>query len=166
MAELWELLAHVAECLSAIAVIVGLIGIWFQLRDGNRATLSAAYQGMVGNSFTLIQNVLNDENLLKAIGARVLPGRPEDEVRWHFMALAVLRHYENLFVQYKLRAIDQSRWSGYRELLTWYLHAPAMRAWWSATPHATWFSPDFAAEISDLLKTTTPAPQRGASATS
>jgi len=151
--DLLHVLADGAQVISAIGVVVGLPLVLWQIHTGNKALRSSAYQGMVGNSFTLIQNVLNDDAMLSAMGTRLFPeGQPVrlDEVRWHFMALAVMRHYENLHVQHRLHSIDDDQWSGYRSLLSWYMGKEAFRRWWTFE-HRQWFSSSYQREIDDLI---------------
>lgn len=152
--ESWKVASEIAGVASTVVAIVGVVLVVRQIKSGNKALRSGAYQGMVANSFTLISNVLNDEAMLKAIGPRIFPGPQapsSDDLRWHFMALAIMRHYENLFVQHALGSITDNQWKGYHGLLSWYLKKDAFRTWWNGETRL-WFSPDFSHEVDRLTE--------------
>ena len=66
------------------------------------------------------------------------------------MALATIRHFENLFVQHRLGSLDQAQWAGYKRLFRFYLDMHGFKVWWSDPGHQKWFSPSFKQMVDDM----------------
>lgn len=154
----WQL---IVESLTAVATIAGLIFIYRQVAAAHKqitaagdALRSSAYQGVVTHSLVLIENLIARDDMLNLLANNMAnegaPRSSPEKLRWHFMALATMRHFENLSVQHELGSIRESEWGGYRNLLAFYLSRPGFRTWWGEQNHNEWFSQRFQNLVAEL----------------
>jgi len=78
---------------------------------------------------------------------------PAEQVRLHFLLLAVFRHFDNLHYQHARGTIESEQWEGYSHILDGYLHLPGVIAWWSS--NSVGFSVGFQKHVADRLSGTT-----------
>ncbi len=138
----------IAELVAAVAVVVSLIYLAVQVRQGNRVNSAAARHAI--SQFAL------DFSMFKAAHAdrlarvnREVDLSPGDlEFRWwnHMM---VFLHAETYFHHYALRLMPEKHWSGYVTYVRGHLQSPGARAFWEDVGPA--FSADFAQWIDGLL---------------
>ena len=155
-----HVIAPFALVVTALATFIGLIYVGAQLRVTSDALRSAAFQGIVAHSLTLIENVIGRDETLDAFGTMMEPGVATDRegLRRHFMALATMRHFENLSMQHNLGSIDDDQWNGYRNLFGYYLGLDGFKAWWSNPRNQQWFSPAFRQLVVEIQAPLAPTP--------
>jgi hypothetical protein len=155
----WQVMATVAELLAAIGVIVSLIYLASQVRDGAAQTRLMAVQSILGKLNSTFDRLAGDQSAAD-LWARGLRGMAElrtdaETVRFMATLLGLFRTYEELFQYYKQGSIDDWAWSGldagFRDIMA----TPGFQEWWEL--RQGWFCTEFAAFIGDAL----PAPEGG-----
>jgi len=141
--------------ITALATVGGVVGVVWQLGSTAQALRSSAYQEIVAHSLTLIENLISHKEVLKTFATE--SGRSADEpeldrLRWHFMVLATIRHFENLHVQNRLGSVTNDQWHGYQNLLRHYLKESGFGKWWSVPLHQSWFSQSFREMVATLQR--------------
>lgn len=112
MKEKLQEYALVAEVVSALAIVVSLVFVGFQIQDGNRETRSAAQQAISDQTVTFIMDMATDEHLPRLLGeitvnqARREDLAIEDVIRINAVAVAGLRRVENTFIQVNEGILD------------------------------------------------------------
>jgi len=127
--------ALLAEIVGSVAVVGSLADLAVQVRQNSRATQSATYQSVVSKSMEILATMYsengNAELWLRATGGDA-DLSPVEKTRFHFLMLAVFRHFDNLHYQHVHGAIGSEQWQGYAQLLDGYLSSPLMDAWWAS----------------------------------
>ena len=143
-------LAQTLQLLGNAGVIVGILLLVYELNQ-NRQMMQAQTR------HDLTQGIV-DQVLLRAVEFPSLMDRSrsdfsgfseEDVARFNAFVNARLRYWENVHYQYRLGLYDESEFSAQREAWKGFLSGAAAQERWRLTRNA--YSPDFAAEIDDLV---------------
>lgn len=143
-------IALFAEIVGSIAVVASLAYLAVQVRQNTRATQSATYQSVVSNSLEILASMYSENgNVELWLRANELDAdlSPAERMRFHFLMLAMFRHFDNLHYQHAHGAIESEQWQGYAHLLDGYLSSPGVAAWWAS--NSAGFSAGFRKQIGD-----------------
>jgi hypothetical protein len=148
--EKWAL---VAEVVSGIAIVVTLVVLIFQIRQGTAAVRASTYQDVVDSITTTLHERAFDEDVARlwytADAGEVLEGL--DAERFNALAIANMRRFENAYYQYLIGGIEPSQWDGIRRALGTVVTTPGHRRWWPE--RRALFSEDFQMLVDDILDT-------------
>jgi hypothetical protein len=138
----------IAELIAAIAVVISLIYLAVQVRQGNRVNSAAARHAL--SQFALDFSMFkagHSDRLAKVLEETDL-NKGDLQFRWwnHMM---VFLHAETYYHHYELKLIPKKHWSGYVKYVQGYLESPGVREFWDDVGDA--FSVDFSQWISSQL---------------
>jgi hypothetical protein len=138
----------IAELVAAVGVVISLIYLAIQVRQGNRVNSAAARHAL--SQFALEFSMFKAEHadrLAKVLEETNLsPG--DLQFRWwnHMM---VLLHAETYYHHYELKLMPTKHWSGYVKYVHGYLETPGVPEFWDDV--GTAFSVDFSKWIDSQL---------------
>ena len=151
-----EDISNISQALAAIATVLGLAFVGYQIRHNTRATRAAAHHS--------VSDSLNELNLMFAGNGDVtriwLVGMQDRkalsaENKWRFDS--VMRAYmhvcETMFVQSELGSGDDSIRLAEEEGIRTVMASPGPREWWDENPYG--FGPEFREYVDRL----TPVPE-------
>ena len=124
--------ASIAEIVGAVAVVVSLIYVAFQIRDNTRALVSNSRQELAAQDMVYLSSVL-DPTVLAVAQAKFVTGETLTDVE--FSQLAERQHlnfriFENAYYQYTIGVLEESQWKRYSEIIGQVIcEAPASDMW-------------------------------------
>jgi hypothetical protein len=148
-----EDLGNIGEFVAAVAVVISLIYLAFQIRQNTRSVRAATHHSaMRGASET--QNVLaqsNDAARVFRVGSREPGELTEDErLRFDSMLLSVFMWFEDAFFQYQQSMVDREYWEGRQRALLSQLKRPGTASWW--TRRSKFFARSFVSFTEQLVQ--------------
>ncbi len=144
-----EFYVSIAELVAAIAVVISLVYLAIQVRQGNRVNSATARHAI--SQFALDYSMFKAEHADRL--ARVLEESDLNAGDLHFRwwnHMMVFLHAETYFHHYELRLMPKKHWSGYVRFVQGYLEAPGVREFWDDVGPA--FSYDFSKWIDSQLR--------------
>lgn len=129
-----DFLGNIGEFVGAVGVIVSLAYFSVQLRQNTKALKASSYQEISHNSRELLELLIADGSMAEIFtrgregGIEVLS--PVERVRWHSMLLAIFRHWDNLFYQYRNDMLERELWKSYQHVIRGYMSDVGFQEWW------------------------------------
>ncbi|MCA9759373.1 MAG: hypothetical protein KDA27_26505, partial [Candidatus Eisenbacteria bacterium] len=124
-------IALLAEIIGSVAVVASLAYLAVQVRQNTRAARSATYQSVVSKSLEILAPMYSEDGIAE-LWLRATDSdadlSPVEQTRFHFLMLAMFRHFDNLHYQHMHGAIESEQWQGYAQLLDGYLSASRVAA--------------------------------------
>ncbi len=141
--------AYLAEILGVIAVVVTLIYLSVQVRQGTELLRSESRQALVTNDVTsLASNFQNADVFAKYVAGDEMSA--EDQLRMSFMFALDLRNREFEYFQYTNGLLDEQTWLAYRHVILINHSAGHGRVWWEKIGREI-VDPVFAKLVDELL---------------
>ena len=141
--------ASIAEIAASVGVLLSLIFVGTQIRDGNRETRAATIQAALDSEMFLAATAAEHA----AIWDKVMTGQPltaGEEMRTGIVLYNLLMtESENRFRQFNEGYLDARSWEGRRASLGLMVKLPVYEVW-RGTPGGVNHSADFLALLSDL----------------
>lgn len=125
-------LTQVAAIISSVAVVVSLIYASVQLRHNTRALMATTYNAVTANSLALLSPMAGNPEFSEFLHrAHSEPGSltPAERMRFDAAMLAIFRHWDNLYYQFRGGTLDREMWKIYERTLTRWLANDAWAAW-------------------------------------
>ncbi|HEY5566742.1 MAG TPA: hypothetical protein VIM81_05805 [Gammaproteobacteria bacterium] len=142
-------LGTIANLLAAIGVLVTLIYLSRQVRQGNLLAKSQARQRMVEQTHEKLYQWKNDPALRSCFVKKTTLSQDEQETV-HYFLLAAMRQREWEWFQYKDGVIGKDVYEAYHEVISLHLGIPRTRRWWQ-TVGRIGFNPGFVTEVDSFL---------------
>lgn len=115
--------AAVGQVVAATAVVITILLISRQIRNSVQELRVNSFHGDVANAIALNSLFISDPGFADVyLRAQRDPSSlsPGDALRWHLFLMAVFRHYDNLYSQFRAGTLDPELWQGWeRTFLTW-----------------------------------------------
>lgn len=141
--------AYLAEIIGVIVIVVTLIFLSIQVRQGTELLRSESRQALVTNDITsLASNFQNADVFAKYVSESELSA--EDQLRMSFMFTLDLRNREFEYLQYSRGLLDEQTWLAYRHVIAINHSTGPGRVWWDNVGREI-VDPSFAKLIDDLL---------------
>ena len=105
--------AAVGQVVAAIAVIITIVLVSRQLRLSARELRTSSFHGDVANAIALNSLFIADAEFTELyLRAQRDPGSLSriDALRWHLYLIAVFRHYDSLYSQFRAGTLDRELW--------------------------------------------------------
>jgi len=153
-------LASIGSFVSGVAVLISLVYLASQVRQGNRATRAEIHQNILtgwlsaGNLVT--QNAEVFARGLAADAGKFDAMSDADKLVFVTVAMAMFRHYENVFLQNREGYVRSEDWNAWTTHLLMYFNMQGVRYWW--TMRRSSFSPAFVAFLESASPSSMPAP--------
>ncbi len=139
----------VANLLAALGVLVTLIYLSRQVRQGNALARAQARQRMVEQTCEELYVWKNDPTLRMCFTKKAALTEDEHGVL-HYFLVAAMRQREWEWLQFKDGAIPQDVYRAYHGVIALHLGIPRTRKWWQTVGRAG-FDPGFVAEVDTFL---------------
>ena len=120
MTDILKEFALIAEIISAIAIIISLIFVGFQIKENTRATQANAFHSIAALDIDLLLRMGSsiESSKISTLFRENPQALSEDELNFGFyMFAAEVRHVENLFIQKESNMISQRSWQSRKALV-------------------------------------------------
>lgn len=127
-------LAHYAEIIAAIAVVVSLLYVGRQVQDNTAAIKSATVQSVADSSDAALRDLAADEDLskIRLIGDADYSALSELEAhRYRMFVRGQWIRMQNIYAQNQLGVLDDSFWSMYAKIICEIYAFEGVKATWS-----------------------------------
>ncbi|PRX56228.1 hypothetical protein [Flagellimonas meridianipacifica] len=131
MNEILQEYALIAEIISAMAVIISLIFVGFQIRDNTKATQASTFHEITTLDIQLLLSFANSKESARIVSCfRASPDSlTEEEYNQGFYFFAAeVRHVENLFLQHKNKMLNERDWNSRKALVEGVVQSPGFGA--------------------------------------
>ena len=148
----WDMIGAIAELVGALAVVLTLAYLAFQVKQSNLAGSVSAKQEMT-RQFADYSDLLLQNPILHSVYIRGLAGEELDTIEkaqfntlmgkasWYFAAM----HF-----QYSTRTVSDDEWKQSRAMIAKTCSLPAFKRWWE--PRSNDYSPEYTSFINNLIK--------------
>ena len=131
-------------------VVVSLIYLALQVKQGAKAMRAATYQGTLNSSREILSPIYENSEVRQffcAVAGSTEQLNGEDELRWHSMMLVAFRHFDNVLFQHRLQTLAEELWPGYSSAFIFWLRYPRVLAWFDENRES--FSEDLQAWVNE-----------------
>lgn len=143
-------LSAIAEIVSAVAVVVTLIYLSRQVRQGNLLARAQTRQWMIEQAHTELYRWMDDPVLHASI---VKPGplTADEQCKLHYFLIAAMRQREWEWFQGRDKVVSEDVKNSNLAVLGLHLGTERTRNWWRKVGHVG-FHPEFVAEVNAYLE--------------
>lgn len=131
MKEILEEYVLIAEIVSAIAIVISLVFVGFQIRGNTKATQASTFLEIAALDIKLLLGFGNSRELSRII--TIFRDNPdslteEDRIQGFYLFGAEVRHVENLFLQNKNKMLSKTHWESRKALVNGVVLSPGFGA--------------------------------------
>jgi hypothetical protein len=141
--------ASLAEIIGVAVVVITLIYVAVQVRQGSEALRSDARQAAIALDQENVYRVIDYPDLGVTHSGRA-PASFEDKARLQFWIVSQMRVREFEWLQYRAGRLDELTWLSYRNVIYFVLGSKRARQQWALC--APYFNPEFAEEVATMLR--------------
>ncbi len=126
-------LGNIGEFVAAIAVVISLIYLAFQIRQNTKTVRTSTYQAVLDYSNRVNELILSNPHLERIwrVGRRDLTQLTDDErPQFRLLITTFLNVYETMFLQYRRGTLDEEYWKSRLPGLGVKFSQPGVRAHW------------------------------------
>lgn len=127
-------LGSIGEFIAAIATVITLIYLAFQLRQNTRALKAAAFQNVTSEMGKNVEHIMDNGELAEIlIKGTVAPQSltPAERLRLSAVYVSSFRRLESVYVQYSLGTMEHENKKGFEQSMLPLLQLPFGREWWN-----------------------------------
>ena len=139
-------LAHLAEIIGAVAIVISLVYVGQELNANTAAVQAASLQSVTNASSVSMLAVVENEDFARIrIQAMRDPSQlsETEQLRWFLYQRQMWLHFQNVWQQWELGTLDNGIWEGYERVICRdLLGDEAARQQWQET-HAFALSTEF-----------------------
>jgi len=132
--ELWPAIGAIGEAVGALAVVVSLFYVGFQIRQSARATQAETARESVAAIRHFNEAMISNPAAARLfnVGAEDLSKLSEEErAQFAHLAFIFFMTAQDLHFQFAKGALDPEVWAGYRTVLALYAKSPGFQRYWS-----------------------------------
>ncbi len=144
-----EQYAYLAEILGVIIVVVTLIYLTIQVRQGTELLRSEARQAQVSNDMNTVFKILEHPELGQTYSTEEQVGF-EDNVRLSFWIIASMRAREHEWLQYQAGSLDEDTWRSFRDVIFFTLGTARARRHWEFVKSP--LNPGFVEMVDEMIE--------------
>ena len=144
-----EQYAYLAEIIGVIVVVVTLIYLSVQVRQGAQILRSESRQAQVTNDQTGVYKFVEHPELGRLFSQTQTPSFDE-KVKLQFWIIGQMRAREHEWLQYRSGALDEETWLSYRGVIYFLLGTERARVLWDhCRPYS---NADYVAMVEEMMK--------------
>jgi len=144
-----EQAAYLAEIVGVLVIVVTLIYLSLQVRQGAELLRSESRQAQISNDLISVSQFVEHPDLARIFTATETPSF-EEKAKLLFWMVGQMRAREHEWLQYQSGALDEASWLGFREVIYFVLGTERARALWDiCSPN---FNSDFVAMVGSMIK--------------
>jgi hypothetical protein len=144
-----EQLADLAEILGVIAVVITLIYLSVQVRQGTQILWSESRQAQVAYDQGGVYKFVEYPELGRLFSQTETP-TAEEKTRLMFWMIGQMRAREHEWLQYRAGALDEETWSSYRGVIFFLLGTNRAKELWGLC--SPFFNQDFVVMVSKMIE--------------
>ena len=126
-------LAHYAEIIAAIAVVISLLYVGRQVQDNTAAIRSASIQSIADTSDAALRNIAADKDLsrIRLVGDEDYSALSEpDAHRYRMFMRGTWIRMQNIYAQRQIGVLEDSFWSMYSKIICEIYASPGVKSTW------------------------------------
>ena len=143
-------LAHLAEIIGAVAIVISLVYVGQELNANTAAVQAASLQSVTNASSVSMLAVVENEDFARIrVQAMRDPSQlsETEQLRWFLYQRQMWLHFQNVWQQWELGTLDNGIWEGYERVICRdLLSDEAARQQWQET-HAFALSTEFVSHV-------------------
>ena len=143
-------LAHLAEIIGAVAIVISLVYVGQELNANTAAVQAASLQSVTNASSVSMLAVVENEDFARIrVQAMRDPSQlsETEQLRWFLYQRQMWLHFQNVWQQWELGTLDNGIWEGYQRVICRDLLADEeARQQWQET-HAFALSTEFVSHV-------------------
>ena len=146
-------LGSIGELIAAIATVLTLIYLAFQLRQNTRAMRSSTFQQISAEMSQNVESFTTNPDLAAILVKAISGGStftPVEQLQFQGFLVMTFRRLEAVYVQHKLGSIEKDLVEGFERSLLPNLVLPNGSEWWATAKHT--FHRAFVAHIDQRLE--------------
>jgi hypothetical protein len=155
----WDAIGAIGEFSGAIAVVISLVFVGFQVRQNTTAVRSAAAQA-VNENFAAWYTAAQSDPVLLALSAKGLKDYTSltaaEKPQYIAMFMAFTLHSQDAFHKWREGSLSPELWRGWEFVSMNLLSAPGGRGFWEERSYL--FSDEFQSHVVDVIMTREPHP--------
>lgn len=144
-----EQYAYLAEIIGVIVVVVTLIYLSVQVRQGAELLRSESRQAQVANDQNGVYKIVEHPELGRLFSQQETPSF-EEKTKLQFWIIGQMRAREHEWLQHRSGAMDEETWLSYRDVIYFLLGTERARALWDMC--SPFFNPDYAEMVGKMIK--------------
>jgi hypothetical protein len=144
-----EQFAYLAEIIGVIMIIVTLIYLSLQVRQGAELLRSESRQAQVNNGLVGVYKLVEHPELGRIFSGTETPSLAE-KTRLQFWIIGQMRAREHEWLQYKSGALDEVTWLSYRGVIYFVLGTERARTLWGLC--SLYFNADFVEMVGEMIE--------------
>lgn len=144
-----EQYAYLAEIIGFVVVVVTLIYLSLQVRQGAELLRSESRQTQVNNGLVGVYKLVEHPELGRTFSGTETPNLA-DKTKLQFWIIGQMRAREHEWLQFKSGAMDEVTWLSYRGVIYFVLGTERARALWRLC--SPYFNADFAAMVEEMIE--------------
>ena len=144
-----EQYAYLAEIIGVIVVVVTLIYLSVQIRQGAELLRSESRQAQVANDQNGVFRFVEHPELGRLFSQQETPS-VEEKTMLQFWIIGQMRAREHEWLQHRSGAMDEETWLSYRDVIYFLLGTERARALWDMC--SPFFNPDYAEMVEKMIK--------------
>ena len=148
-------LGALGEFIASIVVLVTLVYLSVQVRQGNRHAKAQTRQRMVEQAQTELYALVENDVLADSFSKKGQLS-PTEQAKLNYFLASAMRQREWEWFQYQDGTIDRKVYEAYHGVVRIHLGSPRGRRWWDSVGK-TAFDPDFVYAVDSLLQESEPS---------
>jgi len=144
-----EQFAYLSEIIGGIVIVVTLIYLSLQVRQGAELLRSESRQAQVNNGLVGVYKLIEHPELGRVFSGTETPSF-EEKTRLQFWIIGQMRAREHEWLQYQSGALDEVTWLSYRGVIYFVLGTERARALWRLC--SVYFNADFAEMVDKMIE--------------
>jgi len=145
----FEQTAYLAEIIGVIVVVVTLIYLSIQVRQGAELLRSESRQAQVTNDQNGVYKFVEHPELGRLFSQKETPSFAE-KTKLNFWIIGQMRAREHEWLQYKSGALDEETWLSYREVIYFLLGTERARELWDLC--SPFFNSDYVEMVDKMME--------------
>ena len=147
----WNAIGAIANVISALAVVVTLVYLAYQLRENTKALRSSSADSALAAVLEFTGDMARDDELnrLFTMGTEDWDSLSEsDRARLAYMLFRFFKIMENIHYYHMLGTLDEESWAGWKAVTTHYTQSAAGKVYLKA--RRSWYSTRFMEFVDSL----------------
>lgn len=147
-----ETLANPGEFIGAVAVVLSLAYLAFQVRQNTQSLRTENYARALDRVAAMQARLAADPESSSVIGRGVLDSAslsPEQRIQFTWAFYEMFGAFEFMYDQARAGALPAHVWERWSATLSWWISLPGVQSWWRAKP--TPFNASFVAFVETRL---------------
>ena len=152
-----ETLANLGEFISAVAVVLSLVYLAFQVRQNTQSLRTENYARALDRVAVLQARLSADPDLAAVFGRGLLDTSAltlGQRIQFTWAFYEMFGAFEFMYHQSQAGALEDEVWERWSATLAWWISLPGVQSWWRAKPAP--FSSSFSAFVEACLSTSRP----------